>query len=68
MTLEESAAAWGEYDDRAAPDRATALAAQHACAGAPWIILRTDLDRVCAQMGKHALTETTSNFPSFLIA
>lgn len=53
MTLEESAAALGVSTMtvlRLIERRR--LLAQHACAGAPWIILRPDLDRVAAQMGK----------------
>lgn len=53
MTLEESAAALGVSTMtvlRLIERRR--LPAQHACAGAPWIILRTDLDRVAAPMVK----------------
>lgn len=53
MTLEESAAALGVRTMtvlRLIERRR--LPAQHACAGAPWIILRTDLDRVAAPMVK----------------
>ncbi|MCU0843115.1 MAG: recombinase zinc beta ribbon domain-containing protein, partial [Thiobacillaceae bacterium] len=53
MTLEESAAALGVSTMtvlRLIERRR--LPAQHACAGAPWIILRTDLDRLAAPMVK----------------
>ena len=53
MTLEESAVALGVSTMtvlRLIERRR--LPAQHACAGAPWIILRMDLDRVAAQMAK----------------
>jgi hypothetical protein len=53
MTLEESAAALGVSTMtvlRLIERRQ--LPARHACAGAPWIILRTDLDRLAAQRAK----------------
>lgn len=53
MTLEESAAALGVSTMtvlRLIERRQ--LPARHACAGAPWVILRPDLDRVAAQMAK----------------
>jgi DNA invertase Pin-like site-specific DNA recombinase len=53
LTLEESAAALGVSTMtvlRLIERRQ--LPARHACAGAPWVILRPDLDRVAVQMAK----------------